>query len=143
MSSQTSPVVTTEIELLPDAEFNSRLGDPILEPTLEHPIATLYGNEIQFAPKTIQRCVFTYLRIPVKPIFDYDIVNTQVQYLAPGATHTNSSVLPSGTTSTSVELEWPEINHISFVSTLLAYCGINLRENQITQYAEAKKARGI
>lgn len=133
----------TEIELLPDAEFNSRLTDPIIKPSFENPIATLYGNEIEFAPRNIQRCVFTYLRTPLQPVFDYDIVNTEVQYLAPGQNHTNNSVLPSGTPSTSVELEWPETNHISFVSVLIGYCGINLRENQIIQYSEAKKVRGI
>lgn len=143
LPTQNAEPKTTEIDLLNDSQFNSRLTDTITFPTIKHPIATLIGNEIQFEPKNLQRCIFSYLRLPVKPVFDYDIVSTQVNYLAPGEQHANSTVQPVNTPSLSVELEWPEVNHISFVSLLIGYCGINMRETQLIQYSESKKQRGI
>lgn len=75
------------------------------------------------------RITFTYIREPIQPVFDYDIVNGIPVYLPPGTVHTNNSVQNVGTPSLSVEFEYPEscVDHLT--DLIKTYVGIG-NENQ-------------
>jgi hypothetical protein len=115
------------IEFLNQADFGYRLGTDILAPSLERPIAVIQNNKWLVRPIGVNNIIFSYLRRPVDPVFDYDIVNSEIFYLPPGTVHQNSSVLPAGTPSESVEFEWPESVHYNLVELIVKYFTINIQ----------------
>lgn len=136
-----SQPITTVVEALTDDEAGGRRSNSITYPTLKNPICVFYKNYIQFFPINIQSVEFTYLRLPKKPFFDYNIANDQYVFLPQGQFH-NGTNLPAGTPSRTVELEWPEDAHIDFANRIMKYVGINLREDQLINYAQAVTTQG-
>jgi hypothetical protein len=106
-----------------DAKMRSSLLSPVDNPEENDPILVT-RNDKYFIYPFIKRISFTYIREPKVPIFDYDIVNGEAVYLPPGSTHTNNSVLPTGTPSQSVEFEYPESCVDNLVELLKTYIGI-------------------
>ena len=132
---------TVVVEVLTDDEAATRRGNSITAPTVKNPVCVFQKNSIQFYPSNLQSVEFTYLRLPKTPFFDYTIANDEYIFLPAGQFH-NGTVLPAGTPSRTVELEWTEDTHIDFVNRILYYIGINLREDQLINFAEKAKATG-
>jgi hypothetical protein len=132
---------TTTVEVLTDSEAGERRGNSITGPTIKNPFCVFQKNYIQFYPSNLQSVEFTYLRLPKTPFFDYTIANDQYIFLPAGQFH-NGTVLPAGTPSRTVELEWPEETHIDFVMRIMSFVGINLREDQLINFAEQAKTSG-
>ena len=111
-----------------DAKMRSSLISPVDNPEENDPILVT-RNDKYFIYPYLPRITFTYIRTPNIPYFDYDIVNGVAVYLPPGSVHTNSSVLPAGAESLSVEFEYPEscVDHL--IDLIKTYVGIG-NENQ-------------
>jgi hypothetical protein len=111
-----------------DAKMRSSLISPVDNPEENDPILVT-RNDKYFIYPYIPRITFTYIRTPNIPYFDYDIISGVAVYLPPGSVHTNSSVLPAGTESLSVEFEYPEscVDHL--IDMIKTYVGIG-NENQ-------------
>jgi hypothetical protein len=92
-------------------------------------------------PIGIEAVTFTYLRRPTDPVFDYDIVDTEIFYLPPGTYHQNSSVEPIGTPSASVEFEWPESVTYNLVELIVKYFTINIRSQFNLQTLDINKGQ--
>lgn len=108
-----SSAVYTPVEFVSQHIADAKLASSIESPVLNwgefgvYPIAFFQNNKI-FVYPNINRFSLTIIREPVQPVFDYDIISGMWVYLPPGETHVNSSVLPAGTLSQSVEFEYPE-----------------------------------
>jgi hypothetical protein len=130
----------SEVEILTDAQFSSRLGKEITAPTYKNPVCTFYDGFIQFAPKNLQFVDFVYLRKPVTPYLDYYLDTVTDSYIFVDENILN---LGTGVLSLTTELDWAEDVHQDIINNLLSRIGINIRENQLLQYAEMLKAKGV
>lgn len=123
------------IPYIKDSKLIRRITSSIEKPTLDFPLWTFIDNEIVVYPKEIKNIVFTYLRKPLDPYYDYDIVSSKEQYLPPGETHVNSTVEPIGSASKSVELEYPEAVHIEIADWLYEVASTSLKDQLNIQMA--------
>jgi hypothetical protein len=110
------------VEILREAEFAAREGNYTKRPTIQNPICVLRNDGIHIRPITITAVDFNYYRFPVDPVFDYSLGDGTVTYNA----------------STSVEPEFTKDEMFTFTKMVLSLVGINLREEQVIQYAEQK-----
>lgn len=116
-----------ELEVIPDAKLGYRLSSPVVKPSKEYPICSMYGPYIQFYPSNLAVVKLSYLRKPVKPIWAFTIVDGRELY----------------DSANSVQLEFPEDVQNEICVRILSYFGISIRETDVTQYAETKASQGI
>lgn len=90
-----------------DAVMRNSVTSPVDNPSENDPVV-VSRNGLYYIYPFIRRISFTYIRTPQQPVFDYDIISGIPVYLPPGEVHVNSSVLPAGTPSQSVEFEYNE-----------------------------------
>lgn len=119
-------IVWRPIEILKDGDLNDRLGSTLKAPDYDYPVCCFFNSYIQFYPKNLQYVTFTYLRRPVTPLYAYTIVNDVPVYDAVN----------------SIQFEYPDNDHLDICRIILGYMGINVREQQLLQYAELMKAKG-
>ncbi len=115
------------ITFLTKREYDETIIDPINFPTDLYPSATFLSGKLNVAPKTVSPIEFNYLRKPAVPFWNYNIINDEAVYD------------PSGST----QLEWKDIMHITFSRLILGYVGINFRDEELLQYAELIKVKGV
>ena len=115
------------IDILTDAELGSALSSSIVNPTKRYPACAYYDKFIQFEPKDLQTVIFTYLRLPVVPVWAFTTTNGRPVY----------------DPANSVDLEAPEqvINEIAF--NTLSFMGLSIREQAIYQASEQYVQRGV
>jgi hypothetical protein len=137
--------------------------------SFELPISIYNDNQIEVRGKDFDAYILYYVKVPVKPYFDYCIdvglskyvymnvgdyielnsVTTQYELKNSGGTVLNDNVIHTfytsgGTgiyTSISVELEWEEKDHMFFARQMLIKMGINLRDQQLQRYAEQSNSQ--
>jgi hypothetical protein len=129
-NTETRPVITYEknVNLVRDDEVATYLDSSIRMPTVEFPICTLFGEYIQIYPKKgIQDVFLTYLREPQTPVWGYIISNERPVY----------------DSSSSIDIDAPEESFNKIAMGVLALLGISIREEQLIQYAEMNKIKGI
>ena len=119
-------VLPKEVEILREAEFASRTGNYTKRPTTANPIGVVRSDGIHIRPLTIVAVDFNYYRWPVDPVFNYVLGDGYITYDA----------------STSTEFEWVKDEHYTLTKMILSLVGINLREQQVIQYAESKLQTG-
>ncbi len=116
------------VKLLAEDELGERLDSQLLEPTTTDPVGeeTVPGT-IKIYPATTYTGYTTYLRRPLKPEFSYTQDGRTLNYRE----------------GYSTQLEWTEtaINKI-LIKTLQMF-GVNLSEEMIIQYTEAKNQQDI
>lgn len=69
-----------KIEFVDDAQLADRLNSEIVPPTNEYPIMVEYSDYFQFFPQSLQNVKLTYLRLPVKPVWAYTVINGEAVY---------------------------------------------------------------
>ena len=137
--------------------------------SFELPISIYNDNMIEIRGKDYDNYILYYVKVPARPYFDYCIDVSLVKYLYmevgdyielnnittqhelknSGGAVLNDNVshrfYTSGGigiyTSTSVELEWEEKDHMFFAREMLIKMGINLRDQQLQRYAEQSNAQ--
>jgi len=109
-----------------DARMRSSIISPVDNPQENDPMLVTRNNQYFIYPY-MTRISFTYIREPIQPVFDYDIINGIPVYLPPGSVHTTGPNL--GDPSLSVEFEYPEscLDHLT--DLIKSYIGIG-NENQ-------------
>jgi len=115
------------VELLKPEQFTERRGNWIKKPMVWKPICTIVGDTVRIMPVEINSVEIYYWRMPVRPVFAYTITNDELVYNPGGST----------------EFEWPETCHPDIIRILLSYLGINLSSQEIIQYAEMQKEKGV
>ena len=119
-------IVPQQVEILTKDEADSRLGNWTKKPSATNPIAVITSSAIRFYPIAIGTADISYIRYPTDPVFDY----------VEGAGFITEGASP-------VEYEWPKHLHMDLTRMILSYIGINMREQQLEQYAEQHKAQGV
>jgi hypothetical protein len=114
------------VEILRESQASERRGNYTKQPTTQNPIGVIKNDGIYIYPATITAVDFSYFRWPIDPVFAYTPGDGYITY----------------DSANSTEFEWPVDEHMTLVTMMLAYIGINLREADIYQYAEVKKAKG-
>jgi hypothetical protein len=115
------------IEILTPDEATERLGNFTKQPSPTNPIGVFGSFVISLYPdETIGTVLFDYIRYPTDPEFDYVV---------------GAGFITDG--GSSVEYEWPKHLHMDLTRMILSYIGINMREQQLEQYAEQHKTQGV
>lgn len=115
------------VEVLDDGEFTARLESEVIPPSLYYAVANYYNYGIMVKPDNINKVKLTYVKQPVTPVWGYTLVDDEPVYDA--ATSTNFDYPPSMT------------NDIAMV--VLSKLGLNLLMQEVVQYAEAIKQKGV
>jgi hypothetical protein len=114
------------LEMVDQAEFAARLNTKLKAPKKSRPIMTRQNDKFIIRP-IVQSVVFTYVRQPETPFFDYDIIAGVPVYLPPNAVHTNGTVLPAGTASRSVEFEYPDTMFSELIERIVREFSIGIQ----------------
>jgi len=134
-------------DIVTPLEWNEWASDVLMKGVAANPLVLIDGTNIKIDPSLTGDLLFSYLRSPATPSFDYYIdAYKNIQYLANGDEHTlgTGEVYSDGSTSgsvtgTSVELEWGEQDQVNIITMLLEHYGIKLTAPEITQYAMSKE----
>lgn len=105
------------------AMLANKINDPLCPPSADYGVCVYYKNHIQFYPTNISNVEVAFLKEPVKPVWAYTVVNGRYVY----------------DDTSSVDIEWGEQNHNQIMMRALSHLGINLRENELMQFAEIQK----
>lgn len=140
------------IDLVTEREYHDRLGDSVMVPSADAPVAVERGDYLVVKPDAVTQINMSYYRYPNTPFLDYYVDTNGVrQFLSAGATHTwaNSETDSAGTghslgdadwSSLTVELEIGEGMHNDFMNEILSRAGVRLEKQAVIQMAEAYKA---
>ena len=122
-----SVTITKVVEALSEAKYGDRAGNWTKQPSTKNPVYVVRNDGIYIYPATIATVDFNYYKYPTTPVFAYLQRTGYIEYNAGGST----------------EFDWPERLHMDLVRITLGYVGINIREAQLSQYAETKKKEGV
>lgn len=111
-----------KVRLVNEDEYVDAITSQLRPVTLTKPIAKDYGNGFNLYPQSLQVGFLTYLRRPATPVYAYTQVGRVITYNAAG--------------STQIEFEDVYINKI--IAKALGYLGINLAEQDITEFSLLK-----
>ncbi len=116
-----------EVKFVRDNNLAERLDSELLQPDKNYPIYCIYDGFFQFYPKDLIRVSLTYLRKPVTPVWNFTLVNNRPVY----------------DPITSVDPEFPDECLNELAMRVCSLMGLNIREQQIIQYAEQQKSQGV
>lgn len=115
------------IRILSDDELDKVLESEINYPSFKFPVAGIFNTYFQVFPENFQYIDITYLRQPRVAVWAYTIQNGRPLYDA----------------ANSVDIDAPKESLNEIAMYVCSYLGINIREGDLTQYAEGKAATGI
>ena len=118
------------VERIDNDKWANRLSSSIKKPTKKYPVCIFYDKDyVLFEPKDLGKVKFTYIRQITPPFWNYQIdPTTEVPLYNPVGT---------------IDIELPEILLNDLARLVLGYMGINLREQELSQYAELIKTKGV
>jgi len=112
-----------DIDMVNNDELAQRLMSQIKPVTADRPIAISQSNGVyQLYPQQPNTAMFTYLALPVKPVYGY----------TPGVRK------PVYNPSLSTQLQWNEAYYTKIIELAVAYLGINLGDMTLTQFMTQK-----
>ena len=117
-----------KVDVVRDAEISGRLSSTFMAPSKQHPIASIRSGVIQIYPKETPFVRMTYLRNPKTPLWAFTV-------------NSNGTLIYND--ATSVQLESPDDTHNDVCMSILRYLGISIREQSLSQYAQAMKEEGL
>lgn len=103
------------------------LSSKIAPPTIEFPYGNIRSGKIFIYPKEVLSIAFSYIRKPKTPKWDYTLTPSNRPVYNP---------------LTSVDVEIPIEWQNELLAKMLKYKGINIREAQLSQYAQGKDIEG-
>lgn len=115
------------IEIVKDNEWGKRTSSTIVAPNMKRPIAKFLSGKLSVRPKALTSVNLTYLRYPKVPVWNYTIVNGRPVY----------------DSASSVDMEAPKEAFNNIAMLCLGFMGINLREQDLVQYANLNENKGI
>lgn len=117
------------VPILNEDEKVARDNSQIYPPSMTDPFGVIVQNwNVQLYPAVPQAGVVSYLTRPAKPFFNYHIVSGRVIVYDPMG---------------SVQLDWADKDQNSILIKALSTVGINVREQDIIQYAETKSGENL
>ena len=117
-----------EVQLLRDDEIATYLDSTIVYPSVSYPKCSLFGSYLQIWPKKgLQQVTLTYLRQPNEVLWAFTTQNGRPVYDA----------------ANSVDIDAPDKAFNRIAMNVLSFLGISIREDQLFQYAELNKSKGV
>jgi hypothetical protein len=117
------------VPLLNEDEKVWRDNNQIYPPSMVDPYGVIMQNwNVQLYPAVPQAGVLTYLSRPPAPYYNYSVVSGRVIVYNPVG---------------STQLAWADKDYNSILIKALSYIGINIREADVTQYAEQKSQQNL
>ena len=113
------------IKMINEDERGDRLNSQIDPPLITAPVGEIIGiRQIQLYPSVdLYTGTVSYMRRPIKPYYSYTVVGGRVIDYNPG---------------TSIQLEWRDTDINAILLKALASIGINLSDQEVSQFAETK-----
>lgn len=96
-------------------------------PTSDFPIYTQLRDKFQFYPKNIGTANIIYLKKPADMVWGYTIVNGRPVYNA----------------GTSIQPLWKDMDMNEIIYLALSYIGINIKDADVSQFANIKTQTGL
>ena len=124
-----SSATTIPAEKVINSRLTMLLNSNLTNPTIEFPIYALQGEELTFYPATISnkgQVQATYFRYPKPPKWTY-------------ITLANGEPVFDQSQSDYQDFELPIEDEYKLVTKILEYCGISIRETEVTQFGMAQQ----
>lgn len=117
------------VPILNEDEKVARDNSQIYPPTTIDPYGMIVQNwNVQLYPAVAQAGMIYYLTRPAAPYYAYSVVSGRVIIYDP---------------VNSVQLAWADKDQNSILIKALSYIGINIREQDVIQYAETKSQQNL
>jgi hypothetical protein len=124
-----SSATTNQAEKVINSKLSLLLNSNLTQPTIEFPIYALQGEELTFYPTTISnkgQVLATYFRYPKVPKWTY-------------ITLANGEPVFDQSQNDYQDFELPPEDEYKLITRILQYCGISIREAEVTQFSMAKE----
>lgn len=112
-----------EIRFYNEAAWINAINSQLRSATIKKPAAKVIAGQIELYPKVPNAGVLNYIKKPNAPLYVYTQVGRTITYNA----------------NASTQLEWLDLQIPKVIMKALSYIGINLDEDKITAFAEAKE----
>lgn len=126
-NNERSEIEYGEIRFYNEAEWINAINSQLRPATIKKPAAKIIAGQVELFPKVPNTGILNYIRTPAAPFYSYTVVNRAITYSA----------------ANSVQLEWADLEIPKVIMHSLSYIGINLDEQAITQFAEAKNKETV
>jgi hypothetical protein len=119
--------VDYEITRVEQDRVANNLTSSIEAPDAKYPIYVQLRTKLQFYPKSLATATITYLKEPTDMVWGYTIVSGRPVY--------NSL--------TSVQPLWKDMDMNEIIYLALSYIGVNLKDPEVSQFANVKTQTGL
>ena len=117
------------------------INNPIDAPTSTDPIYTEIGTNFKFWPASLANAKIVYFKRPADAVWAYyvDDSGNAIYVATGGSAPVGKTLIPS---TGSVQLEWPENDHMDIVYRTLGIIGINLKDGDLIRVSQTVKNDG-
>lgn len=119
--------VDYEVTRVEQDRVANNLSSSIEAPDAKYPIYTQLRTKLQFYPKNLATATIIYLKKPVDMVWAYTTVNGRPVY--------NPTL--------SVQPEWKDMDMNEIIYLALSYIGVNLKDPEVSQFANIKTQTGL
>lgn len=108
------------VELVENKAWGEVQASQLMNPTMLFPKYTEFLGEYRFLPKNIGIVMLDYWKRPIKPVWNYTIINNVPTYNSIG----------------SIDFEWEAFSFPRIMSNYLSLIGCNLSDSNIQKFAK-------
>lgn len=119
--------VQNEVTRVEHDRIANNLTSVIEAPDAEFPIYTQLRTKLQFYPKNLGTATIIYLKKPSNMVWGYTTVSGRPVY----------------DSLTSVQPEWKDMDMNEIIYLALSYIGVNLKDPEVSQFANIKTQTGL
>jgi len=128
-----------EIEIVSKREYHQQTLSPLLQPSINNPIAIYQQNKLTVYPAISNPATadigFNYIRKPLDPVWAYGVGNLG-QYVWDGTP--GFSLTPVIPSTGSVNFEISEMQQTELILKILQYAGVIIRDQAVIQAASSQ-----
>lgn len=119
--------IQNEVTRVEHDRVANNLSSVIEAPDAEYPIYTQLRTKLQFYPKNLGTATAIYLKKPSNMVWGYTTVSGRPVY----------------DPLTSVQPEWKDMDMNEIIYLALSYIGVNLKDPEVSQFANIKTQTGL
>jgi hypothetical protein len=116
-----------EVTRVEQDRVSNNLTSSIEAPDAKYPIYTQLRTKLQFYPKNLATATIIYLKKPIDMVWGYTLVNG----------------VPVYNSGTSVQPVWEDMDMNEVVYLALSYAGLNIKDADVSQFANVKTQTGL
>lgn len=119
--------VDYEVTRVEQDRVSNNLTSSIEAPDAKYPIYTQLRTKLQFYPKNLATATIVYLKKPIDMVWGYTLVNG----------------VPVYNSATSVQPVWEDMDMNEVIYLALSYAGLNIKDADVSQFANVKTQTGL